>query len=776
MWKMRVGRVDKLMMAAVLALAGTLAGSAPAAAGDGEPPPTLAEVISYMLIDGLVEIGDVSRIPLVAENGVVSNDPNPIGATAAGWVRFDGSAAGAETFALEEFGESVRWLNRGDPGYFANQGAYTAVVACLRTSPELTDDQISEVSAAFLLAGQEALVDSPFGASDPNLGKNSVASLARVGDETRAGFSFVSAGAFAQGANPIPMFDFWRDGNYYVAWIVPGIPEQLDVTTFQSDQLSLEGGSYQKESVTPIVGAVTATMTAGVDVAAVAAQIQADPPAGAVPKSPVDDSAVPVETGSETEVPDEGEPVVDPPPDDGSEPAPAGDADQPVAIAPPEPATESTATTSTEPPPPASADDSNGGSSAGLLVLLLLIAIIAPLLFLFVWYLPRRKRAAAADHPTGGDEPAPTGGSEDTGTPSSPTPEHQGGATTNPPVVPGAPPPHVQCDWELRLGTRVLKKAAPGHLACCVYQLDIETNASIPERGVFLADDQDDRHRVPVLRSVGAGLGFEAGATTRSEPDDDSVRDAVVDDALGMAADSVALATPDGLPPDVAVHLACGETTEVTVTLESKCRDHDHQYQGTVDSHIELSAGGICTNGDPGDRCDVWLGAAGAGDADVSGDVDLNVATDADLGALALQGERQSHDHDQPDGTATPVVSGADNGTQGPIVKAGLAWSATFSNEFTLDAAQIIPTATRSTTDQVATSALGAITHALSLAASTIDRSCAGAGCGCGATDCTCEPSFKLDINAEKQELMVDNTPWTLYRDDASGPSWKAAR
>ncbi|MDW3216621.1 MAG: hypothetical protein R8G01_21700 [Ilumatobacteraceae bacterium] len=765
------------LAAAVLAL-GTIAGEA-GAAGTGDPEPeelTQLEIAAIFLIEGWDGLLPPESESLFEPVGAapVDGDPNQMCGAVAQSFRFDGAAADADTFSLEALGDGIDVISPGDPSFFQFQQTFTLVIACFRTSPLLTDASISEVSLGYLLFGQEPLTDSQY-PGEPHLGMNTVVSSASIKgtdapeDQLLSGASFVSNGAFAPAAtNPIPTSQFWLSAGYFQAWLLPGIPEEIRVNSADAGALTLDALSNQQVAVTPSPELVDLEdpgirAAAGERLSAVRQSLTEANPTADDPEDVVD-----------------GEPPQDPEPD----------SEQPVVIAAPddEAAVVSTTTTAstttaastttvalTTVAPTTTATEGSGEQAGGGRWKWLAILLGASAFAVLVAFLTRMRRRRS--RPSGTDEDEDGGVGDPVPEQPAPPMPPDGPVVeegTAPPLVPGTPPPpHVQCDWEFWFGAAQLKQVAPGHQVCCVYRMEIDTTRTIAEQNEMIAGSTTGRIRIPGSVFDGSGLGCTAEAMTRSVPEDGGSEEIAAPGA--PVADVVAAVLPDGVPPDVAAHIACEEDTRVSVTLASRCHDHGHQYLGSAETIIDLSAGGRCSNTDPGDDCAVSLAAASSGDAGISGDLDLSVGGD-----IGLHGDRNQarpahgsdpHRH-ETDGK--PVVEVVDSSTIGSAIAAGFAWSATFASSFEVDAAQIVPPVVRPTTDEVETRAAGTTRHALALQAMTIARGCAGTACGCGATECTCDPSFDLRVDAQQQELVIDGRRWVLSRPAAGAGRWTA--
>ena len=777
----------------VCATAGSASAGSEGAAGTGEPL-TQLEIAAILLIEGweglFPDLPDIGFQPVGTQP--VPGEPNPICGTVARSFGFDGASADDETFSLAALGEGVRAISPGDSGFFRFQQAFTVVLACFRTSPSLTDAAISEVSLAYRLFGQEVLTESEF-PGDPHVGMNTVVSSTAIKgstvpeDELLTGASIVIDGAFSPAAiNPIPTFEFWHPEGWFMAWVVPGIAEEIRVNSGDAGALDINAVSNQQAVVTQ-TGEVFA-----VDGEAEQSAARASLPGvrQVLVDSRPSPEAAEVDDETEPELGDEGatddEPAPEPQPDNEPEFENGDDeSDEPVAIAAPTgedaSASAATTTTTTTTADPVGNDESGGGLPAWLKFVLPagIVAFIVALLALWRrWRREAKAKGAGSESGTGttggsGDQ----GGRGDTG---SGTPPAEGAeSTTETPVVPGTPPqPPAWCDWELWFGPSKLKAAAPGHQSCCVYRIEIETTRA-PDKNVaraYISDDRDGRRKIVGLDGTGEALDLDAWATTGSEPDDRSDLDDAGAIEGRMESDWTQLGGPAGLRSDVASHLQLDETTEVSVTLISKCKDHQHVYDGKVDSAVELSAGRRCTNDAPDDHCDVLLRALGNGGARVEGDLKLAVGSviGGDTDELAEDGpqRRDPHDHSHRGERST---SQDDSATDDPKEQQAFAWSASFHNEISLDAGQIVPPSARPTTEAVVTRATGEARHELTLKGETKDRSCAGDACGCGATQCQCEPEFELEINRTKQQLRVDDRLWMLARGRDGTGLWTAS-
>lgn len=373
--------------------------------------------------------------PVTDPHDDVPGEPNPIRTVGAKTFAFDGSTADPSSFAPEALSDVLSTLNAGDTGYFVNQLAFTLVVAGLDRSPSLSNAAISEVSVAWALFGLPVLESSQY-ANDPLEGYGNVVSTAMVDGQTMTGFSFVDEGAFAPGANPIPTFGFWRADAYYQAWVLPGIPERIGVTSSDAGEVSLSSMTAQHQTVTvptvvtdqndPDVQAESAEAVAGLT-----GELSATPPVGVEPvdedAGAVDDDVEPVDedvgAGDEVaggDVPDavdEGATEADAPADpevaaeEGQDEE--QDAERTAAPAPDEPTEEPTTAEAVGAPTPATGEDADDSDDGGPSPALVIVPVVV--VGIVIGYMVYRRRNGKTEVSF---EPAPAA---TTATPSSKT-------------------------------------------------------------------------------------------------------------------------------------------------------------------------------------------------------------------------------------------------------------------------------------------------------------------------------------------------------------------
>ncbi len=335
----------------------------------------------------------------------------------------------------------------------------------------------------------------------------------------------------------------------------------------------------------------------------------------------------------------------------------------------------------------------------------------------------------------------------------------------------------TRCDWELHFlepnGWKVLRSAAPGHQACCIYRVEVRTTVLEHERHLGIDDRGGDR-----LRSIDAtlswsGLALTGRAGTRSSSDGrahESIDKAVAD---GSAAGIGRWISLDGERPDLAARVEHVEETSIRIALDPKCLDPVSKYDAEATSHAKIEANLECSNTERTDGCAVRVAAGGQQIATIIGD--LALAIDGridDLGEFAPGTSARHHDA-EIDPNDDGVVSTSrrrdafDHSTSDDRV-----WVSTVYSSVDVEAAQLVPALVQETTDVVTSAIAEEIRHVVEVDGE-MAKGCGPTGCGCStnaAHVCRCSPKFSLVVGTSSK-IVVDDEVFSIDRELDADPS-----
>lgn len=246
MAKQRGSRKWAIVVAASICVAVGSTGAHQAEAGDGAF--TRAELGLVLMIDAVIGLENIEFEPVTDSGIALDGMPNPIlGVYAQAYLM----GIGIDQDELQiDVPPPFRTTNAGSAVYLSNQQVFTMVIAQLLGAPVLSDAAISEVSLAWTLFGQPVLETSEV-ANDPLIGAANVVGNGSIGGEELNSFAVVENNAFAQYDNPIPTFEFFRADGFYQVWLIPGVPENLAVTSSHASEFSLES-MYASQAPVPI--------------------------------------------------------------------------------------------------------------------------------------------------------------------------------------------------------------------------------------------------------------------------------------------------------------------------------------------------------------------------------------------------------------------------------------------------------------------------------------------------------------------------------------------